>query len=184
MEFITTEKCQRKLIRNGYIYVFQKSLADDVSSWECVLRRKGQCKSRVKLIITDDFIAQTNSIGDNLRSIQNKIQHKTKRDGYDGHKSANFRSKFMLYIRSLLINQKYIIIAQKQRSSNDTTDVSDPFESGPYVEEEITKMYYLPRINTLLQSWTYNQWTFYNFSMISYHKQNESKLLYIKFINL
>ena len=56
----------------------------------------------------------------------------------------------MLYIRSLLINQKYIIIALKQRSSNDTTDASDPFESGAYVEEEITKMYYLPRINTLL----------------------------------
>ena len=30
-----------------------------------------------------------------------------------------------------------------------------------------------------LQSWTYNQWTFYNFSVISYHKQNWSKLLYI-----
>ena len=60
MEFITTEKGQRKLIRNGYIYVFQKSLADDVSSWECVLRRKGQCKAGVKLTVTDDFIAQTN----------------------------------------------------------------------------------------------------------------------------
>ena len=33
MEFITTEKGQRKLIRNGYNYVFKKMLANDVSCW-------------------------------------------------------------------------------------------------------------------------------------------------------
>ena len=31
----------------------------------------------------------------------------------------------------------------------------------------------------ILQSWTYNQWTFDNFSVISCQKQNGSKLLYI-----
>ena len=34
-------------------------------------------------------------------------------------------------------------------------------------------------LGVYLQSWTYNQWTFYNFSVILYHKQNGSKLLYI-----
>ena len=60
MEFTTTEKGQRKLRRNGYMYVFQKTLANDVSSWECVLRRRGHCKARVKISVSDDFIEQTN----------------------------------------------------------------------------------------------------------------------------
>ena len=59
MEFTTTEKWQRKLLRNGYMYVFQKTLANDVSSWECVLRRRGHC-ARVKIPVSDDFIEQTN----------------------------------------------------------------------------------------------------------------------------
>ena len=42
------------------MYVFQKTLAQDNTSWDCVLRRKGQCKSRIKLSPTNDFIAQTN----------------------------------------------------------------------------------------------------------------------------
>ena len=33
----------------GYLYVFQKQLADDVESWECTERRKKTCKARVKL---------------------------------------------------------------------------------------------------------------------------------------
>ena len=60
MEFTTTEKGQRKVLRNGYMYVFQKTLANDVSSWECVLRRRGDCKARIKLSERDDFIGQTN----------------------------------------------------------------------------------------------------------------------------
>ena len=52
MEFTTTEKGRRKVIRNGFMYVFQKTLANDVSSWECVLRRKGQCKARIKLSVS------------------------------------------------------------------------------------------------------------------------------------
>ena len=43
------------------IYVnSKKNLADDVISWECVIRRKTQCKARVKLTVTDQFIEQTN----------------------------------------------------------------------------------------------------------------------------
>ena len=33
MEFTTTGKGQRKLILTGYIYVFQKNLVNDITSW-------------------------------------------------------------------------------------------------------------------------------------------------------
>ena len=61
MEFTETEKGQRKLIQNGYIYVFKKMLANEVSSWECILRRKdNQRKATIKLSPTDEFIDQVN----------------------------------------------------------------------------------------------------------------------------
>ena len=61
MEFTTTERGNRKLIRDGYMYVFKKMLANDVSSWECILRRKGaQCKASIKLSILDEYIGQNN----------------------------------------------------------------------------------------------------------------------------
>ena len=60
MEFTTTEKGARKLLKDGFIYFFQNTLANDVSSWECSLGRKGQCKARVKLTSDDQFIEQTN----------------------------------------------------------------------------------------------------------------------------
>ena len=57
MEFTTTEK----LIRCGYIYLFKKMLANDVSCWECILRRKGaQCNASTKLSATDEFIGHNN----------------------------------------------------------------------------------------------------------------------------
>ena len=42
------------------MYVFQKNMANNLTSWECVLRRRGQCKARIKLTVTDDFVEQTN----------------------------------------------------------------------------------------------------------------------------
>ena len=61
MEFTTTERGNRKLIRDGYMYVFKKMLANDVSSWECILRRKGaQCKASIKLSILEVYIGQSN----------------------------------------------------------------------------------------------------------------------------
>ena len=61
MEFTTTEKGRRKLIKDGYMYVFKKQLANDNSSWECVLRRKeSQCRATVKLSPTDEFIEENN----------------------------------------------------------------------------------------------------------------------------
>ena len=61
MEFTTTKKVQRKLIRNEYIYVFKKMLPNDVSYWECNLHRKNnQCKVTIKISPTDEFIEQVN----------------------------------------------------------------------------------------------------------------------------
>ena len=42
-EFTATERGQGKLITDGYLYIFQKNLANDFASWKCVLRRKGHC---------------------------------------------------------------------------------------------------------------------------------------------
>ena len=51
MEFTKTSKGKDMLIDGGYLYTFQKDLADDVQSWECVERRKrSSCKARVKLL--------------------------------------------------------------------------------------------------------------------------------------
>ena len=55
MEFTTRETRNRKLIRDGYMYVLKKMQANDVSSWECILHRKGTlCK--VSISILDEFI--------------------------------------------------------------------------------------------------------------------------------
>jgi len=61
MEFTRTEKSQAKLIRNGYLYVFKKMLANDIKCYECVLRRKdGQCKALIKLDENDELVGQVN----------------------------------------------------------------------------------------------------------------------------
>lgn len=68
MEFTVTEKGQRKLLLNGYIYVFKKMLANDISCWECILRREDtQCNATVKLSILDEFIGQNNEHTHTLR---------------------------------------------------------------------------------------------------------------------
>ena len=59
MQFKATERVNGKLTRDGYMYILQKMLANDVSSCECILRRKGaQCKASIKLSILDEFIGQ------------------------------------------------------------------------------------------------------------------------------
>ena len=43
------------------MHVFKKMLANDISSWECILRRKGaHCKASIKLSILDEFTGQNN----------------------------------------------------------------------------------------------------------------------------
>ena len=60
MEIIKTSKGKDMLIDDGYLYVFQKILADDVQSWECTERRKNtSCRARVK-IQNDQIIARVN----------------------------------------------------------------------------------------------------------------------------
>ena len=50
MKFTTTERGNRKLIRDGYLYVFKKILPNDVSSSECILSRtSAQYKASIKL---------------------------------------------------------------------------------------------------------------------------------------
>ena len=60
MEFTTTERGARMLIRNGFRYVFQKELSNNLQSWECVLRRKGQCKAKVKLHMNGEPVEESN----------------------------------------------------------------------------------------------------------------------------
>jgi len=58
MEFVTSQKRNQKIIHNGYIYVFQKSLANEVRSYECELRRKGKVK--IKVDLDDRIIGEFN----------------------------------------------------------------------------------------------------------------------------
>ena len=60
MNFTVTARESRMLIHNGYVYVFQNNLANDVRCYECVLRRKDQCKAKVKLGVNDNFLEQLN----------------------------------------------------------------------------------------------------------------------------
>ena len=58
MEFTATEGGQQKLIKDGYLHILQKNLANYFFSWEGVLRRKGHCKVRVNLDPNNDFVEQ------------------------------------------------------------------------------------------------------------------------------
>ena len=60
MEFIGSKKGTRKLISNGHMYLFQTELPDEVTSWECELRRGGQCKARIKLYRNNAFLQEVN----------------------------------------------------------------------------------------------------------------------------
>ena len=45
-------------MENGYQYMKQKDFADGPTSWECIERRQGNCKLKVKLNVIDDFVEQ------------------------------------------------------------------------------------------------------------------------------
>ena len=61
MEFTITEKGNSKLIHEGYIYVFQKNPANDVTSWDCEKRRRGECKAKIKLDGAGNFLERINN---------------------------------------------------------------------------------------------------------------------------
>ena len=42
MEFVLSQKGERKVIYDGFVYVFQNNLANDLRSFECRRRRKGE----------------------------------------------------------------------------------------------------------------------------------------------
>ena len=62
MEFTTTERGARKFLKDGYTYLFKKQLANRITSWECELRRKGECRASVKLDELDNFVEQSMNI--------------------------------------------------------------------------------------------------------------------------
>lgn len=60
MKFTTTARGNRKLIKDGYMYVFKKHLANDNSTWGCELRRNGESLAYIKLDVFEDFIELRN----------------------------------------------------------------------------------------------------------------------------
>ena len=61
MESVLSQRGNTKFIHNGYIYVFQKDLANDIRSFECEKRRgSGTCKARVKVNLADEVVAEMN----------------------------------------------------------------------------------------------------------------------------
>ena len=57
MEFTLTERGSRTVIKDGYTYVFQKTLASDIKSF---LRTKRQCQAKIQLSADDAFLNQLN----------------------------------------------------------------------------------------------------------------------------
>ena len=60
MELVFSQKRKQKIIINWFINVFQKDYANEVLSYEYQLRRKDQCKAKIKLDLDDSIIAQLN----------------------------------------------------------------------------------------------------------------------------
>ena len=60
MEFTTTECGARKLLKDGYIHLFKKNLGNGITSWECELRRKSECRASIKLDELHNFVEQVN----------------------------------------------------------------------------------------------------------------------------
>ena len=81
MEFVSSQKRKQKIIRNGFIYVFQKDLANEIHSYECELRRKGQCKAKIKLDLGDNVIEHTHppsQVKVELTKVNSRIKDTTK----------------------------------------------------------------------------------------------------------
>ena len=55
MEFTTIERRARKLLKDRYIYLFKKSLANGIISWECEIRRKDEYRVSIKVDKLDKF---------------------------------------------------------------------------------------------------------------------------------
>ena len=60
MEFKTTERGSRKLIKDGFMYVFKKRLTNHYSTRECELHRIGERGAYLKVDAFEVFIEQRN----------------------------------------------------------------------------------------------------------------------------
>ena len=60
MEFIETTKGGRKLSKDGFLYIKNKTLTNGRTYWECAQRRSGNgCNVKITLDVADRFVAQT-----------------------------------------------------------------------------------------------------------------------------
>ena len=60
MELGLSQKGKRKILKEGYIYVYKKELKSNIRSFECELRRKGQCSTNIKVDADDQVTDQVN----------------------------------------------------------------------------------------------------------------------------
>ena len=74
MEFATTERGARMLIRNGFRYIFQKEVSNNLQSSECLLRRKGHCKAKIKLHMNGELVGEINEHTTHHRKIKLGLQ--------------------------------------------------------------------------------------------------------------
>lgn len=58
MELVTSEKRKNKIIHEGFIYVLQKNLSNNIRSFECERRRYGECKAKIKVNIQNEILGR------------------------------------------------------------------------------------------------------------------------------
>ena len=60
MEFVSHEGRKQKIAHEGYIYTFQKNLANNIRSYECELRQRDQFIEKIKVDIGVEIVCNTN----------------------------------------------------------------------------------------------------------------------------
>ena len=60
MEFVSQERRKQKITHEGYIYTFQKNLANNIRSYECELRQRDQFIEKIKVDIGVEIVCNTN----------------------------------------------------------------------------------------------------------------------------
>ena len=83
MEFITSNKGSLKLLYQGFSYVKQKDLVDNVVSYECVRRRSanGTCKARIHIRddeVVGDHTHQPNPAGTETLKVVAVMKHRAR----------------------------------------------------------------------------------------------------------
>ena len=60
MEFVSHERRKQKIAHEGYIYTFQKNLANNIRSYECELRQRDQFIEKIKVDIGVEIVCNAN----------------------------------------------------------------------------------------------------------------------------